>query len=107
MLARYDTIEKGMTDYISTFNELSGKIDIDAYAAADASELVFAAERAATIGASTVLVDPSAVHTIWAWLETKGISIFALQKVERKHAHPTLGEDHFYMNLIASMNAVM
>lgn len=96
-----------MIDYTNTLNALLGKIDIDATGATDASELVAAAERVVKSGATAVLVSPAAVHTIWAWLENKGVSIFARQKVDEQKTRRGADADSFYMKLVAELNSTL
>lgn len=64
-------------DYSDTIRELKGKIDISACREMDAAELISAAGRAVETGTAAILAWPEYVHTLWGWLEGKGIEIFA------------------------------
>ncbi|MCL2338454.1 MAG: hypothetical protein FWC51_00690 [Proteobacteria bacterium] len=107
-----------MIDYTNTLNELLGKIDINAVAAADASELVAAADRAVGIGARAVLVTAASAHTIWAWLENKDILILSMHrmdKIKEQRAKPAArnslgegrGQGQRYENLILGITSVL
>jgi hypothetical protein len=97
-------------DYTDTLTELQGRIDISAIGAADASELISAADRALRADANAVLVDSDAVHTIWAWLENKGIKIFAslcdANILKTKDQRPKT-KDVDYIGLITRINFVL
>ncbi|MDR1207219.1 MAG: hypothetical protein LBK26_02285 [Rickettsiales bacterium] len=94
-------------DYTDTLAELQGRIDISAIHAADASELITAADRALRANAQAVLVDADAVHTIWAWLENKGVHIFALQKHDGGKEKGGKGTVDQYSNLIPRINSIL
>ncbi|MCL1902035.1 MAG: hypothetical protein FWG18_00215, partial [Alphaproteobacteria bacterium] len=88
-------------DYTDTLNEVAGRIDISAMSAHDAADLITVAENALKLGARGVLAPVDLVHTIWAWLENKGVSIFASIDVKIKK-----GREFDYVNLVQKISNV-
>lgn len=86
-------------NFESTFEEIKDKLGIVCESDADAAALIFAADRALSIGARALAARPDAVPTLWAWLEKTNIEIFTDFSYS--------GKDSDFPRLSAQINAAL